>query len=484
MKIFDLIALSARNLSRRKGRTALTVIGVAVGTCLIIVMISFGIAMNQANEAMLASWGDLTQIQVYGGSTVYYSGSGGSAAVSGGDQPAVLNDEMVASFTKMDHVVAATPFYQAYSLNGTITAGKGDRYSAYLSNAVGVYASAMEPMGFTLASGDWMTDTGSYGRDVIPVMVCEQTGYNFEDTRKSYNSSKRYRWYGQTDAAGNLLEPFVDVNKEDMTLTLSSGDAENPKTKSWKLKVVGSINPDTAKGWWTQSSFILRIQDVKMLQEEYKDLAGSNASSYGTDTTSYDQVYVKVDDMDNVEAVDQAIQDLGFSTYSMTQQREAMQEQVSQLMLILGCLAAFSLLVAALNIINTMTMAIYERTREIGIMKVLGCALGKIRLMFLIESGFIGLIGGVTGSVVSLLISFVLNNLTLIMAVLGGSGGGLSDVMGSLGYYGGMGSAVSVVPPWLVLLALAFATLIGLVAGILPAARATKISALEAIRHE
>lgn len=483
MKIFDLIALSARNLSRRKGRTALTVIGVAVGTCLIIVMISFGIAMNQANEAMLASWGDLTQIQVYGGSTVYYSGSGGSVAVGGDDQPAVLNDEMVASFTKMDHVVAATPFYQAYSLNGTITAGKGDRYSAYLGNAVGVYASAMEPMGFTLASGDWMTDTGSYGRDVIPVMVCEQTGYNFEDTRKSYNSSKRYRWYGQTDAAGNLLEPFVDVNKDEMTLTLSSGDAENPKTKSWKLKVVGSINPDTAKGWWTQSSFILRIQDVKMLQEEYKDLAGSDAY-YGSDSSSYDQVYVKVDDMDNVEAVDEAIQELGFSTYSMTQQREAMQEQVSQLMLILGCLAAFSLLVAALNIINTMTMAIYERTREIGVMKVLGCALGKIRMMFLIESGFIGFIGGVTGSVVSLVISFVLNNLTLIMAIFGGGGGDLSGIMNSIGYYGGMGSAVSVVPPWLVLLALAFATVIGLVAGILPAARATKISALEAIRHE
>ena len=349
---------------------------------------------------------------------------------------------------------------------------------------MGVYASAMEPMGFTLASGDWMTDTGSYGRDVIPIMVCEQTGYNFEDTRKSYNSSKRYRWYGQTDAAGNLLEPFVDVNKDEMTLTLSSGDAENPKTKSWKLKVVGSINPDTAKGWWTQSSFILRIQDVKMLQEEYKDLAGSDAY-YGSDSSSYDQVYVKVDDMDNVEAVDEAIQELGFSTYSMTQQREAMQEQVSQLMLILGCLAAFSLLVAALNIINTMTMAIYERTREIGVMKVLGCALGKIRMMFLIESGFIGFIGGVTGSVVSLVISFVLNNLTLIMAIFGGGGGNLSGIMNSIGYYGGgMGSAVSVVPPWLVLLALAFATVIGLVAGILPAARATKISALEAIRHE
>ena len=55
MKISDLFALAARNLARRKGRTALTVIGVAVGTCLIIVMISFGLAMNQANEEMLAS---------------------------------------------------------------------------------------------------------------------------------------------------------------------------------------------------------------------------------------------------------------------------------------------------------------------------------------------------------------------------------------------------------------------------------------------
>lgn len=67
MKISDEIVLSARNLTRRKGRTALTLIGVVIGTCMVVLMISLGIAQTQANDEMLQSWGDLTQIQVYGG---------------------------------------------------------------------------------------------------------------------------------------------------------------------------------------------------------------------------------------------------------------------------------------------------------------------------------------------------------------------------------------------------------------------------------
>ena len=65
--------------------------------------------------------------------------------------------------------------------------------------------------------------------------------------------------------------------------------------------------------------------------------------------------------------------------------------------------------VAALSIANTMTMAIYERTREMGVMKVLGCKLGKIRQMFLLEAGMIGFVGGLVGILVSYLLSFVLN---------------------------------------------------------------------------
>lgn len=89
----------------------------------------------------------------------------------------------------------------------------------------------------------------------------------------------------------------------------------------------------------------------------------------------------------------------GYQISSMVDYRKQMQQQTAQRQLRLAGLAAISLFVAALNIANTMTMAIYERTREIGVMKVLGCEIGNIRRMFLIESGMIGFIGGVAGTI-------------------------------------------------------------------------------------
>ncbi len=488
MKISDQVALAAKNLSRRKGRTALTVIGVVVGTCAVIVMISLGIAQNKAYDEMLQSWGDLTQIQVYGGGSGMAVSIGGvTSSSSTPDQPAKLDDEAVAGFKQMDHVVAATPYYEGYSLNGRISAGRSDRYQMTgLYNLYGIDPAAMEPMGFTLTDGSWLSDSTSYGKGKIPVLVGPNTGYNFEDTRRSYNSSKRYRWAGMTDAMGNPVEPFVDVSKDKMTLTLTNGDTENPKEESWELVVVGTMAMDE-KNYWTQSGIVLRLKDMKMLMEEYNKLIKNN----NTDTTQYNQVYVKVDEIDNVDEVSEAIKDLGFGTYSMSDTRKEMQKQVARNQLMLGGLAAISLFVAALNIANTMTMSIYERTREIGVMKVLGCELRNIRRMFLIESGFIGFIGGVAGALLSALVSLVLNNLTTIaglaMMLLQSMGINatfdISSLLNSGGMYTGS-TVISIIPPWLVASALAFATVIGVLSGIAPANRAVKISALEAIRHE
>ena len=108
-----------------------------------------------------------------------------------------------------------------------------------------------------------------------------------------------------------------------------------------------------------------------------------------------------------------------------------------------------------------MMMSIYERTKEIGIIKVLGCDLGNIRTMFLMEAGFIGFFGGLIGLILSFIISAVIN-------LVAGE------------YYQG----ISYIPAWLVLVSMIFAVLVGMVAGFFPALRAMKLSPLAAIRNE
>lgn len=466
MKISDEISLSARNLLRRKGRTALTLVGVVIGTCMVVLMISLGIAQTKTNEEMLQSWGDLTQVQIYGYGMM----------MSSDGKPLYLDDAAIANIKQIPHVAAATPYAQAYNLEGEITAGRNGRYTSDIYNLIGIDPTALEPMGFALQRGSWPTNTpASEKATKLQVLVGSSTGYNFQDSRKSSNSPKRYRYEGQTDANGKELPPFVDIDKDKMTLTIKTGEGSTEKSRSWELEVVGVLEPDGAKGYWTQSGIVLRIQDMKMLQKLYNDMTKTKEES-----KSYDQVYVKVDDLSYVTDVENAIHELGFTnTYSMNQQREEMQKQVMKSQMIFGGIAAVSLLVAAINIINTMTMAIYERTREIGVMKVLGCELGNIRTMFLLESSTIGFIGGLIGLCISLIASFVLNNLSTL-----GQGLDLSGLMGGGYYMGGGGGTISIIPPWLMLAALVFATLVGLVAGILPANKAVKISALEAIRHE
>lgn len=489
MKISDLLRLSTDNLRRRKGRTALTVIGVVVGTFSIIVMISLGIASNAQNEAMLQSWGDLTQITINN----YQWGA------ASGDVP-VLDDKMLDQLRGYEHVVAVTPMYQDNNLNAQIYAGKNDRYMAYAWNMYGVDMDALQAMGYKLVSGNFVASDMNLGKKKIPVLIGEHFAYEFQDTRKSQNSGKRQRYWGDTDSLGNPVEPFFDIQKEKLTLRLSAYDSNgNEKTEDYQLVVVGVFQQDDAKQYFTNAGIAMRVADMQMLSKAYQKLSGNKQSGGSYMITSsgqqlkqkdngYENVYVKVDDVDNVSDVEQEIKDLGYETYSMTQIREEMQASVAKSQMILGGTAAVALLVAALNIANTMMMSIYERTKEIGVMKVLGCEVRKIRNMFLVEAGAIGLLGGVIGVALSFLASLFLNNLTIIAALFGGTVD-MSGLMSSFGggYYGmmdGTSAAISIIPPWLVLLGLGFSTLVGVLSGLWPAIRATKISALEAIRHE
>ena len=164
---------------------------------------------------------------------------------------------------------------------------------------------------------------------------------------------------------------------------------------------------------------------------------------------------------------------MGYNTSSPTDWLDDLEQQSRTIQLILGGLGSIAMLVASISIANTMTMAIYERRREIGIMKVLGCEVGHIRAMFLTESAGIGFFGGVVGLVIWYGLSFLLNYIATY--ALGG------------GYYVDgvlQKTYISIIPLWLAVFGVGFSTLVGIVSGYIPANKAVKISALTAIKNE
>ncbi len=125
-------------------------------------------------------------------------------------------------------------------------------------------------------------------------------------------------------------------------------------------------------------------------------------------------------------------------------------------------LASISLLVGAIGIANTMYTAVLERNREIGVMKAIGARNSQILTLFLIESSFIGLIGGVIGMLLGVVISKIAEQL--------------------IGGFLGPGFFQVFLPWWLLLGAVAFAVIIGTLSGILPARQAANMSPVDALR--
>ena len=181
----------------------------------------------------------------------------------------------------------------------------------------------------------------------------------------------------------------------------------------------------------------------------------------------YDNAVVFVDDMANVTEVQKVINDMGYQANSQMEWIEQSQQTYDIIQLVLGGIGAISLFVAAIGIANTMMMSIYERTKEIGVIKVLGCDMGNIRNMFLMESGFIGFLGGVIGLMISFGVSYAMNNFL-------GLGQAMMGVEGD----------ISRIPLWLAASGVVFAVFVGMAAGFFPSLRAMKLSPLAAIRNE
>lgn len=134
--------------------------------------------------------------------------------------------------------------------------------------------------------------------------------------------------------------------------------------------------------------------------------------------------------------------------------------------LFLAAIAAVSLLVGAVGIANTMFMSVMERTRQIGLLKALGATDNEVLELFLMESGLFGFVGGLIGIIFGMLISIMVTSLGL-MAIGPGEG-----------------TMSTVISPQLIIFALVFSILVGIISGVVPARTAARMNPVDALRFE
>ena len=452
MRLSDMIRQSLQNLLRHKGRTFLTVLGVIVGCCSVVSLVSIGIGYSQVQQASLEQMGDLTKIYI----SVPYTDSGKK-----------LDDTVVSQLKGIDHIKAIIPKVSYYET--TMYAGNQERYKATYFEITGESYSNLELEGYELLEGEW---AGLDKKNEI--VVGEHLAYSLMDTMRPEGHNyididAYYDW--ETQDFYDLPDPYIDLTNKTVKIVFGyEYEDSEEKTLSVEMKVGGVMKNTEGRWSSTDNGVFMDIDTLLGLLDKYELLNGNKKRS----EQGYDSITVKADEIKNVESVEKEIQRNNLSTYSMDDMRKSTENMVRQAELMLGGIGAIALFVAALGIANTMIMAITERIREIGIMKALGCFIRNIREMFLLEAGFIGLIGGMIGIGLSFMISFLLNRFApdLLFA-------------GDYGYMMDPGaSKISVIPWWLALFAVLFSMLVGIVAGLYPARRAVRISVLDAIRHE
>ncbi len=458
MRFSDLLRMSLSNLWRRKMRTFLTILGVIIGTASIVVMVSIGIGQNRSMMMSIEQSGSLTAIEV--NNYQYY---GGSNSNSSDTEPLLMNQDMIETFRNMEHVTSVSP-----QLDYTVIMKQG----AYLCDYVRLRGLTREdlekiPLGEgTLPDPDANTPTTLQfvvGNNVITDFYNEKTNEYYYNT-------------GELAEVDFMNQPLFTTFDRNAYWNAQSGEGDPPK--KYMLKASGLVEGGPED--WNQYSYYVYC-DLTALESVLKQIyrnkvvPGQPTQKNGKPYSDfcYETCTINVDEMDNVTDILTTVQEMGFSAYSNVEWMESMQQSSKTSQMVLGGIGAVSLFVAAIGIANTMMMSIYERTKEIGVIKVLGCSLGNIRMLFLMEAAFIGFLGGLAGVSLSYGISAVINRLTVGM-------------MGDYSYYGSsvepMG--ISYIPLWLALAALGFAVLVGIVSGFLPALRAMKLSPLAAIRNE
>lgn len=433
MKLLDLIEIIWRNMWKRRTRTIFTMVGVIVGCLSIFMIISITNGFEQYLTTSMQEMMDTSVIQVYPN---YQSSEGGEARTE-------LTDEDVTKVEELGLFLKVTPKQYAHTL---VQMQQLETYISIL--AVDDYSSIDENK---IQIGR-LPNTGTREIIIGYEMAKELLGYSWD--QKITDQSELENLIGQKIKVGGGSSMIDDKgNKISM--------------KKFSTVIVGVFSSQAKEHAYGAVSSSKFVKTLLRSEIDYYATINPEEKPDMSRLKKYDSIDAKVTDVSLLADAESQLKEMG---YQISSAKEF--EQQTKLMLlgvntVLGALAGISLFVSALGITNTMDMAIYERNKEIGIIKVIGGSVNDVIKIFVGEACAISLLGGSIAIVLGFIFTFILN-------VVGESI--TADLLGQ--------SITQIAIPTVTLVTgiLIFCFVVGFLAGIIPAKKAAKTDIITAIK--
>ena len=421
MKLRDLLATASGNLTRHRVRAALTTIGVMVGILTIVTMVSLGIGVQREMGKTFSSVGlETLELRPVTEDVSDFDPFGQAIRVK------LLTQALVNELRAREDVVSVTPHLglpRGMSLSLRMD-GQQIRVDPLTPGLLDIPGPFSTPPKVLAGEGHPPEEGGGL---VVSDGILSRLGYEGEE---------------MTALVGRVVEIVLHAPRgESRTFRFEITGIDDRRAGNVGLSLPDRL--DMLKWWYDDPDYLAH--------------------------RGYDEVYVRAKSLNDATRILERVSDLGYKVQSLKMMLDMANRGMIIVQTMLGSVGGLALLVASLGIANTMIMAVYERTKEIGILKAVGAAPGQIRALFVVEASLIGLAGGIIGTILGWLLGKLLNWLIPVIFRW-------QDVT--------MQGTFFQVSWWLVAGALAFATLVGLLAGLYPAARAARLAPLDALRYE
>lgn len=460
MKARDLTELAGRNLREAMLRNSLTTLGIAVGVASLVAMLSLGVGLQELASKRLSRSGLFDAVFV---SSRMNRGFGRPTRPERGSaEPAKTLDrearQKIAGLANVVEVYPEIRFPTEIQFEG----------KPFPTTVAGIPSSAKTDGAFEGMKGVFFS-----GLDVDEAILQIEFAKDLSTQPDSLIGKQLTLRYAERQPlppdpkAAKSKAGADDATSQSQDTALSPGFSIVPREKTFRIVGIVETEPASGFGGFGRGRLLIPLQVAETLRiaqaNDLREILRGTASK-----PSYDSLTVRVKGPSQVKSVEDEIQGMGFTTFSLLDATKSLRQVFAVFDLLLGIFGSLALAVASLGIINTLVMAILERRREIGILKALGAADRDVRRLFFAEAGVMGLLGGILGVALGWLIGSALTfgtNVYLRRQEL-------------------PPIDLSSIPWWMVAGAIGFSIAVSLAAGIYPASRAAKLNPVEALRYE